>query len=220
VTRQPAISFSISFQPLFQSRRWAHIKRSANQMKTLAHSIIAAIFGISPLIANAEESDGKNRPEQAVEMLRNELSQSKSEALAPPWDKMDEWKMTDYYPPQEAVNNAYALLKKTGHKDLITEGAIYYSVGDGKHVLLITSDSSQPNMGKYYCLGFDSKSKTPNVPLKAWVTYKEVIHKFTHVPITIAPKAEQGAAGQPATSPESKPENNQKPQPKSEGRSR
>ena len=189
-------------------------------MKTIAHFIIATTFGIFSLTATAEESEGQDQREKNGEMLRKELSQSKSEPLTPPWEKMNEWKMTDYYPPQEAVNNAYSLLKRAGHKDLMEEGAIYYSVGDGKHVLLITSINSQPDIAKYYCLGFDSNSKTPNVPVKAWVTYKEIIHKFTNVPISITPKAEQAGAGQPATRPETKSEGGDKPQPKSEGRSR
>ena len=159
-------------------------------MKTIVHFIIAASFGLAPLIALAEEPDRQEQQKQVEEALRKELSQSKSEPLSPPWNKMDEWKMTDYYPPQEAVNNAYSLLKKAGHKDLIEQGAIYYSIGEGRHVLLITSDNSLPNLGKYYCLGFDPSSKTPNIPVKAWVTYKEVIHKFTNVPIPITPKAE------------------------------
>ena len=184
---------------------------------TIANFIIAVTLGFSALIANAEESDSQK---QAEDVLRKELSLSKSEPLGSPWDKLDEWKMTDYYPPQEAVNNAYALLKKAGHNDLISEGAIYYSIGDDKHVLLITSNKSRHNLSKYYCLGFDSKSKTPNVPVKAWVTYKEVIFKFTHVPIaTVAPKVEQGGVEQPATAPQSKSKGNKNTKQESNGRS-
>lgn len=180
----------------------ASLPQSARIMKTIARFIIAASFGALALMAIAEESDSQEQRDQAGEVLRKELTQSKPEPLCPPWEKIDEWEMTDYHPPQEAVNNGYALLKKAGHNDLMKEGALYYSVGDGKHVLLVTSENSQPGLGKYYCLGFDSKSKTPNVPVKAWVTYKEVVYKFTHVPIPMESKPERGAAGEPATRPE------------------
>jgi hypothetical protein len=64
-------------------------------------------------------------------------------------------------------------------------------------------------------------AKLPKAPVRAPVDDDEpLIDPFAEDPTPEKTKAEQDGAGQPATRPESKSDGSDKPQPKSEGRSR
>jgi hypothetical protein len=184
---------------------------------------LAAILLAASTLARAEDDSqdpGPTQFEVNEAQLRKEIESAKEIDLVPPWNDQTTWKMTDYYPPAERVSEAYKVLRAAGCDDLVDQGAIYYAVGEKKHLLLITSTASTPVLAKYYCVAFDDIGEAPLTPIKVWVKYREVIHKFTNTALDLSKKAEQGGAGQPATRLKSEPEGGDKPQPEAEGRSR
>ena len=183
---------------------------------------LAVIFLAAYTFARAEDDPQDPRPTQFEvneKQLRKEIETAEEVPLVAPWDDQKKWEMTDYYPPKGLISEAYKILREAGYDDLVDQGAIYYSVGENKHLLLITSTTSTPILAKYYCLAYDDQSKAPLTPVKVWAKYREVIHKFTNADLDLTTKA-KGGAGEPATRSGSNSEGDDKPKPESEGRSR
>ena len=64
-------------------------------------------------------------------------------------------------------------------------GALYYSVGEEWHVLIITSKGSSRELAKYFCLAYNSRSKDQIHPDKTWVKFRELVYKNTNAALDL-----------------------------------